>query len=107
MRVALIFAVPFIILTYLIYSIFQKESARYPKVTVIKSKTLPLRAKKPAHAFGWRDLRKEMLWESIIEGIILIGIIALMVIYFFFFGFGKSPKTKKTKYFTIKAISPI
>ncbi|MDP3881541.1 MAG: hypothetical protein Q8Q31_01545 [Nanoarchaeota archaeon] len=89
---ALIFAIPFIILIYLIYSILQRDALNHPKVTIIKSRALALRNYKNKHIFGWKDLRRQMLWESILEGIILVGVIGLMVLYFVLYVFGSGPR---------------
>jgi hypothetical protein len=89
---ALIFAIPFVLFIYLGYSLLQKEPIKSLKSRIVKSKTLSFKEKKTKHVFGWKDLRKEMIWETVLEGIILVGVIGLVILYFVLYILGNHPK---------------
>ncbi len=91
---ALIFSIPFIVFIYLIYSLLQKNAevekreSKHVVTTVIKSRTVKPERK---HLFGWKDLTREMLWETLLEGIIIISVVVLLVIYLVLYVFGDKP----------------
>jgi len=90
----LIFSIPFVIFIYLIYSLLQKNTGVEKRgskcaITETKSKTVKPERK---HLFGWQDLTKEMLWETILEGIIILSVVALLVIYLVLYVFGDKPR---------------